>query len=196
MKIAVTGGIGSGKSLALRYIYQMGYPVFSCDEIYKSVIQSQEYIHQIALYFPEVVHNGLIVREKLAKVIFNNPKNREKVNAIAHPMIMNVLREQMSLCQSDLIFAEIPLLFEGNLEHEFDKVIYIYRDKSLRISNVMARDGLGQEEVKKRIASQFNPDSEEGKARLKACDAIVIENNTTAEELEKKIIDFINSMKH
>ena len=83
IKIAVTGGIGSGKSLALRYISQMGYPVFSCDEIYKEVIQSPAYIKQIALLFPNVIANGKIARDRLAKLIFEDSENREKINNIA-----------------------------------------------------------------------------------------------------------------
>ena len=64
-KIAITGGIGSGKSLALRYMNEMGYPTFSCDEIYKEVIQSNAYVEQIALYFPDVISTLLNMSKQI-----------------------------------------------------------------------------------------------------------------------------------
>lgn len=196
MKIAVTGGIGSGKSLALRCIAQMGYPVFSCDEIYKKVIQSPAYIEQIALIFPNVIVDGQIARERLAKLVFEDSANREKINNIAHPIIMKKLYEQMNQCESDLVFAEVPLLFECNYEKEFDKIIYIYRDKATRISNVMLRDGLSDFEIEKRIVAQFNPDTPEGKTRLNESGAILVKNNDTPEDLYKKLLKLIARMKH
>ena len=128
-KVAITGGIGSGKSLALRYISQIGYPVYSCDEIYKTVIKSKEYIDKVSALFPDVIVDGNISRELLAKQVFNNIENRIKINQIAHPMIMQTLYAQMAKCESALMFAEVPLLFEGNFEKDFDDILYIYRNK-------------------------------------------------------------------
>ena len=194
-KIAVTGGIGSGKSLALRYIAQMGYPIFSCDEIYKDVIQSPQYIQQIALLFPDVIVDGYISRARLAKLVFDNPINRTKINEAAHPLIMANLYAQMGQCECDLVFAEAPLLFEGKFEKNFDQIIYIYRDKTARINDVMSRDGLSLEEVEKRMAVQFDPDSIDGKKRLMKNDVVVIQNNDSVEVLYQKLSDCLQDMK-
>ncbi len=195
IRVAITGGIGSGKSLALQYLSDMEYPVFSCDEIYKEVIQSKQYIEQIALFFPSAVINDVIDRKKLAKLVFDDQDKRDQLNRIAHPMIIKVLNAQMDMCSSSLVFAEVPLLFEGNYEKNFDKIIYIYRDKQARISNVMARDGLSQIEVEKRISTQFDPDQEEGKARLQETGAYVIKNNGAPHDLKEKLLEIISSMK-
>jgi dephospho-CoA kinase len=196
IRIAITGGIGSGKSLALRYISEMGYPIFSCDEIYKDVIQSSIYIEAVAKAFPSVVVNGRIERQALAQLIFDEPGKRQTLNQIAHPLIMQQLFEQMNNCSGELVFAEVPLLYEGNFENEFDKIIYVYRNKQSRIINVMERDGLSHEQVEKRISSQFDPDSVEGEQKLKNSNAYILDNNTTPHELYKKIAHFIGDMKH
>ena len=194
-KVAVTGGIGSGKSLALRYIAQMGYPVYSCDEIYKTIIQSKEYIDKVSDFFPDVVVNGNISRELLAKYVFNNLDNRRKINMIAHPLIMQDLYAKMYNCESMLVFAEVPLLFEGNFENDFDHILYIYRDKAKRIESIIDRDGISNIDAEQRIAAQFNPDSIDGQKRLKEANAYIIENNGTLDALYQKILNYIELMK-
>ncbi len=195
LKVAVTGGIGSGKSLALSYLSQMGYPIFSCDEIYKEVICLPEYIKQVSISFPEVIINGAISREKLATLVFDNPQYRTKINNIAHPLIMRKLHNAMDECASDLVFAEVPLLFEGHYENEFDKILYIYCNQNMRISHVISRDGLEMAQVEKRILSQFNPDSEEGKHRLENSQAYIIKNEGSCEELLNNLLIFLTTVK-
>lgn len=195
IRIAITGGIGSGKSLALQYISKIGYPIFSCDEIYKDVIQSKEYIEQIASICPDAVINGKIDRKKLAEYMFSNKELRNQINNIAHPLIMENLYVQMDKSASDLVFAEVPLLFEGNFEGKFDKVIYIYRDKDTRIENVKLRDGISKTEIEQRMSAQFDPDSEAGKLRLETSNVYVIKNDSTFEVLKEKISDFIAIVK-
>lgn len=195
IRIAITGGIGSGKSLAMQYISKIGYPIFSCDEIYKDVIQSKEYIDQIALLCPNAVINGKIDRKKLAEYMFSNKELRNQINHIAHPLIMENLYVQMDKSASDLVFAEVPLLFEGNFEGKFDKVIYIYRDKDTRIENVKLRDGISKTEIEQRMSAQFDPDCEAGKLRLQNSNIYVIKNDGTPEILNEKISDFIALVK-
>lgn len=195
IRVAITGGIGSGKSLALQYISDLGYPIFSCDEIYKEVIGSKEYIDQIASICPDAVINGKIDRKKLAEYMFSNKELRNQINNIAHPLIMENLYVQMDKSASDLLFAEVPLLFEGNFEGKFDKVIYIYRDKDTRLENVKLRDGISKTEIEQRMAAQFDPDCEAGKLRLQNSNIYVIKNDGTPELLNEKISDFITLVK-
>lgn len=191
IKVAITGGIGSGKSLAAKFLCEQNYPVFSCDEIYKDVIQSNEYLSQMKDCFPSVIIDGRVDRAALSKVVFNNEKERERLNKIAHPMIMKKLLQYMDEAEGGIVFAEVPLLFEGNFENLFDKVIYIFRDRQLRIESVIKRDGLSVEEIEKRIQSQFSPDSEEGKNRLNQNKIACIENNSSIDELKNKIFSYL-----
>ena len=175
-KIAITGGIGSGKSTVLHILGEMGYPIFSCDEIYREIIDAPEYIQKISAAFPECIKEGKIDRKLLSNIVFENCETLAKLNAIAHPLIMQRLLEKMDNCASEKVFAEVPLLFEGNYENLFDKVIVIYRNKDKRIESVVNRDQISSGSVKKRISTQFDYDDEKNKNLLKNCNVIFIEN--------------------
>ena len=90
MKIAITGGIGSWKSTVAKIIKDMGYPVFSCDEIYKNIFESAGFIEQIRKSFPVAIKNEKIDKAELAKVVFSNRGKREQLNRLSHPMIMEL----------------------------------------------------------------------------------------------------------
>ncbi len=186
-KIAVTGGIGSGKSTAINCLKEMGYAVFSCDEIYKELILSSEYIQKIKEAFPSVVLNGIIDRKLLSDIVFRHPNRRRTLNDIAHPLIMDRLFEYMNSCPNELVFAEVPLLFEGNFENKFDAVIVIYRDIETRIKAIQTRDGLSKEAAVERIRSQFDYHSKEGMLRLNASRACIVDNNSTRDDLYQNL---------
>ena len=185
--IAITGGIGSGKSLVLSLLNSMGYPTFSCDEIYKEVMVSPEYIAKVGYLFPEAIENGEINRKKLSDIVFQNGEKLQQLNAVAHPLIMDMLFDCMKNASGDIVFAEVPLLFEGNYENLFHRVIYVSRATLKRVEAVMERDGCSLHEVEKRINSQFDSSSEKGRSRLKKCKAIILENDGNIEELKYKL---------
>ena len=191
IKVAITGGIGSGKSTALLCLKELGYPVFSCDEIYKEVIASKNYIEKIEEFFPEAVTHGRVERKILSEIVFNNPEKRALLNGISHPLIMQNLYEQMDNCKDELVFAEVPLLFECGFENEFDHVIVMVRKEEKRIASVQERDNISKEKIEKRIQSQFDYFSKEGIGRLKKCGAHIVENDGAKESLFSKLKDVI-----
>ena len=186
-KIAITGGIGSGKSTVLNLIKMQGFPIFSCDEIYKDVVKSIEYIQKIAETFPTVVKDGNIDKQILSSLIFNDASKRELLNQIAHPLIMKKLFDEMDLSNSDFVFAEVPLLFEGDFENLFDAVIVVKRDRKSRVSAVAARDHLAKIDVENRISVQFAYDTPDGMTRIKNCNAYVLENKDSINNLSNKL---------
>ena len=186
-KIAITGGIGSGKSTVLHIFGEMGYPIFSCDEIYREIIDTAEYVKKIEMTFPRCVVDGKVDRKLLASTVFGNGEALEKLNAIAHPLIMQRLLEEMKNCTSEKVFAEVPLLFEGNYENLFDQVIVVCRDKAERIQSVVQRDQIPSANVEKRILTQFDYEDEKNKNRLKNCKTIFIQNEGELDLLKNKI---------
>jgi len=194
-KIAITGGIGSGKSQAVKFIKALGFSVFSCDEIYKNVILSREYIEQVEKAFPESVVNKQIDRKILADIVFNDAQRRQTLNNIAHPLIMERLFRDMDDAPMELVFAEVPLLFEGNYQELFDFVIVIERDIAKRIESVKTRDGLSDEQILNRIQSQFDYSKIKETEYFKNGKIIEIDNNGGVEDLNEKVSLEINRLK-
>lgn len=190
-KIAITGGIGSGKSAVLHIFEEMGYPTFSCDEIYRDVIQSPSYIQKISEVFPECILEGKIDRKLLAQLVFQNEEKLAILNAIAHPLIMERLSQNMDNCNGDTVFAEVPLLFEGNYENLFDKVFVVLRNKEARIQSVIQRDQISEQSVKNRINSQFDFEDPKNEIRLKNCNVIFIKNQGDLSALKNQILSLV-----
>jgi len=194
IKIAVTGGIGSGKSVALEYLRGKGYPVFSCDEIYKKIIHCSEYIEKIGHLFPDVIIEGNINRRKLAEIVFTDEIKRKQLDDVAHPLIMQQLMSEMEKCADDLIFAEVPLLFEGGFEYLFDKIIVILRDKNCRIRGIEKRDFISMEEAEDRLKAQFDYDSPAAIQKMNDGGALIIYNNETTDKLYLAIDNLIEML--
>ena len=194
-KIAITGGIGSGKSEAIKIIKELGFSVFSCDEIYKEVILSKEYVQEIEKNFPTCVKSGKIDRTELANIVFNQPKKRDLLNRIAHPLIMKELLSKMQQIPDDFIFAEVPLLFEGGYESLFDYIFIITRSKKERIQSVTKRDNLSKEEILKRMDSQFNYNEENLKEVTKRAGVQIISNAEDLVSFKEKITKEISKLK-
>ena len=185
IKIAVTGGIGSGKSSVTKIIREKGFPVFSCDEINKQLLTKKDYINRIEKIFPEAVEGEKIIKSRLAEIVFSDETALKKLNSVSHPLIMNELNRQMN-SRKGLVFAEVPLLFEGGYENLFHKIIVVCREKEQRILSVMQRDHSDREAVLSRISRQYDysqpiPGS-----------VIFLNNDSTISELENKVVDLLN----
>ncbi len=192
--IALTGGIGSGKSTVLNCIKSLGYPTFSCDEIYGEIVRSPEYIERVKAIFPTAVREGKIDKKILSEIIFTDKEKRRLLNGLAHPLIISKLNAQMRECADEYVFAEVPLLFEGNYEKDFDVVIVVERDEEERIASIIHRDNFSVEEIKRRMAAQFDYNSKEGRKRLKNCNAIFLKNDGNIEDIKNQIKKILQSI--
>ncbi len=186
-KIAITGGIGCGKSYLLHKLKEKGYPVFSCDEIYRELTSTQEYVEKIAAVFPDCIAEGRMDRKLLAKKVFKNEENRRLLNEIAHPLIMTRLISLMNACEENLVFAEVPLLFEGHFEDLFDEIIVVIRNRQARIASILLRDKITEEEAAARIAAQFDYDLPANLQFLKSKNVRLIYNNGSLSDLDTQI---------
>ena len=192
-KIAITGGIGSGKSVVSSYLIEKGYSVFSCDEIYGEIIFQPSYIQKIAELFPGVVINGVIDRQKLAKTVFSNEEYRNRLNKVSHPLIMKELIEKMEKCKQ-IVFAEVPLLYEGGYEDLFDEIIVVKRDYAKRIQAIVNRDEIDEKYAKEKTLAQVNYDGQEMQEKLSKPNVTVVENNNSLETLKCKINKLLDNL--
>lgn len=161
--VAVTGGIGSGKSTAVKILKDSGYTVFSADDIYRKLLKNKTF--QKAVYDAAGIekHGEKFEFSKVSEAVFNDEKKLEKLNAVTHPAIMNAMLSE-SKAAGGLVFNEVPLLFEGGYEKFYNEVIIVVRDENSRIESVMKRSGLTREDVIKRIKKQFDYENTENTA--------------------------------
>lgn len=188
VKIAITGGIGSGKSTVLEIIRGEGFPVYSCDEIYNQLLSGAGLTAEIGKAFNDVVdENGKLDRKKLGALVFSNAAELEKLNNITHPKIFKAVFEKMQ--DKEISFCEVPLLFESGYEKYFDNVIVVMRDENDRILSVMQRDGLSQSEAKKRMNNQQNY------TNCNFAEYYVIHNSGNLHDLKQNVINTITEIK-
>ena len=189
--VAVTGGIGSGKSTVMRLIEKQSYKTFSCDELYKEVAVSQEYLLKIKELFPlAITKAGTLDRKKLSQIVFNDKSLLAKLNGISHPLILKKLNEKIEQ-EKGLVFCEVPLLFESGWQDKFDFVIIVSRPLESRVSSVCARDHMSESDALKRIGNQFNYESLLGKL---PDNYFLLENMGTEEELQGRVLELIENL--
>ncbi len=157
--IGITGGIASGKSHVVDVISKMGYEVIDSDKIsYELSLKGNKVYNEIINTFGEeyVLSNGEIDRKKLGRLIFNSEKDKQKLNEISHPYIIQEIKKRLKESQGAIVFLDIPLLYEAKLEYLCDKIICVYLDKTKQIERLMARDGIDYEYALKKINSQID----------------------------------------
>ena len=157
-RIGITGGIGAGKSLVAEIIKAMGYPVYNSDERAKELTESNPKIKAglIYLFGEEIYQNDTLNKFALAQAIFSDDSLREKVNALIHPIVREDYNLWALAQNNSLVFNESAILFETGSFKNFDAIILVYAPKELRIKRIMKRDNCSENEVLKRMNSQFS----------------------------------------
>lgn len=184
LKVAVTGGIGSGKSSLCSLISNLGYTVLSSDAVAKEImIQNAEVKKKIIKHFgKESYIDGNINKEYLAKKVFSNPEKTELINSIVHPATVKEMQAiiQKEFLKRDIVFIESALIYEAKIQKNFDYVILVSTGDEEKVARVVKRDNVKPDSVIERINSQI-PDEE----KKKLAD-FIINNDSTIEELNKR----------
>ena len=154
--VALTGGIGSGKSEAGRIFSELGAVVVDSDELAREVIErGTSGFEEILVNFgDEVLTNGVLDRSKLAEIVFDNPDRRKVLEEIIHPRVREAFEKIVENCApNDVVINVIPLLVETNGAKRFDRVIAITAPQEIREKRLISR-GLPTYQIAKRIAAQ------------------------------------------
>ena len=156
--IGLTGGIGSGKTTIANHFLSSGVPVYIADEEARKIMQSPEIIKAIEETFGNsVFENGVLSREKLAEIVFNDPEKLKQLNAIVHPAVKKHFNEWiLKHKDSPFIIYEAAILFESGSYKDCDLIITVTAPLESRIQRVMQRDKATREHVLKRINAQWN----------------------------------------
>jgi dephospho-CoA kinase len=190
LKIGVTGGIGSGKSLVCKIISSMGYPVYNADEEAKNLTNSHPAIvsNVKSLFGDDIYSDGELNRKKVADLVFNNSDLLQKLNAIIHPVVAEDFREWVSKnSHHQLIFHEAAILFESGAYKHVDKTVAVWATQEQRIERVCSRDGVSRKDVLNRIANQIGEDE-----LLSRSDFVI--KNTELELLTPQIVMLIDNL--
>lgn len=156
-KIAITGGIGSGKSTVCKILENYLFPIYYSDDRAKFLMNNDEdIIKGVKASFGENIYSKEGLDKKaLASVIFNNKDSLNIINAIVHPVVINDFNNWCSKQSSNTVFFECAILFEANLQSHFSSVLCIYADDDIRIERVMKRENCNRKFVVERIKNQL-----------------------------------------
>ena len=181
--VALTGGIGSGKSLVANYFFTLGAEVMDADQISRQVIErgTPGFDEVIANFGDSILKDGEIDRRALGEIVFSDAQKRKALEAIIHPKVQQALASaRKSLGEDEILIYEIPLLVETGAAGKFDYIITVEAPLEARIERLRKR-GLHQSEIEKRISNQATAEQRIAVANM------VINNDGDEEELLRKV---------
>lgn len=166
-RIAITGGIGSGKSYVSALLEARGIPIYNADNESKRLTVSDEKIRNglIALLGEEVYQGNMLNKTLLASYLFASSENAAKVNAIIHPRVKaDFLRWVDEHHYCDIVGLESAILYESGFDDVVDGVLMVYAPESLRVERAMKRDGVSEAHIRARMAAQMDDEMKRQKA--------------------------------
>ena len=187
--VALTGGIGTGKSTVVQILLQEGFEVIDADRIAHQVLNEQkETISQ--MFGANIIKENAVDRKALGVIVFANKHKRQALESLLHPLIYECIVKKSELLDSKkkIYFVDIPLFFESK-RYDIAKVLLVYTTKKIQLERLMARDKSNIEQAKQRINAQMDIDEKVKNAQY------VIDNSGTLLELKRKTLEMIKKIK-
>jgi dephospho-CoA kinase len=168
LRIGLTGGIGSGKSIVSQVLKMLGVPVYNADSEAKRFYLDKDVRGRILSTF------GTTDLKEIASQVFGSAERLQQLNAIIHPKVMSDFNDWVDRWtdRAQFVVMESAIIFEHNLEKYFDKIVTVEAPEELRLQRVMLRDNVTAEEVRKRMAAQMSDVERKGRA-----DFVIINDN-------------------
>ena len=181
--VALTGGIGAGKSLVAQYFSELGARVVDADQLSRIAIErgSEGFDEVITRFGESILRNGDIDRKALGEIVFKDKSAKADLEAIIHPRVRELFFEVVAdLASDEILIYEIPLLVETGAAANFDQIITVEADLELRKARLLKR-GMFSSEIESRLAAQASP------AEREAVATYVIENSGDEDQLLRKV---------
>ena len=195
LKVGLTGGIASGKSTVSEAFARLGAKVLDADKVAREVVLSgQPAWRKLQQSFgPEFFFpDGEVNRSKLRRLVFADPEERSKLNAIVHPEVMKEINrrfEQLTTSAQDaVVVVDVPLLLEVGVAHRFDRVIVVYVTENVQIKRLRQRDGLSLEGARRALSTQMVLNKKVEQADY------VIDNSGTLDETQAQVEEVWQSL--
>lgn len=169
ISIAVTGGIGSGKSYISALLEERGIPIYNADNESKRLTVSDAEIRKglVDLLGEEVYLDGALNKPLLASYLFASTEHAAKVNAIIHPRVKADFRRWVEAHQKDeIVGLESAILYESGFDDVVDAVVAVYAPEALRLERAMKRDGATEAQIRARMAAQMNEEEKRDRAHF------------------------------
>ncbi|MDD3579483.1 MAG: dephospho-CoA kinase [Desulfobacca sp.] len=195
LKIALTGGVASGKSTVAKYLRDLGVAVIDADELAREVVAPGQPANQAIrqAFGPEFFDpDGTLKREKLGQRVFTDPAARQRLNELTHPWIAQALERQLRRLEAQgvpLVVVEVPLLFELGLESAYDLVIVVDVDRDTQIRRLQSRDRRSYSQIAGMLQAQAPLVDKVRRADY------VIDNRGTLEETHQKVKNILEKVK-
>ncbi len=178
--VGVTGSIATGKSNVVKELKEMGFITLDSDILVKEAYNDKDIINKILNTF------NTIDKKELANIIYHNEVKKKELEAIIHPYVIAKLKEGIE--KNNLIFLDIPLLFEANLEYLVDKIICCYCDEELELERLMYRNKIDKDSAKLMISNQMSIEKKKEKSHY------VIDTSGTFKETKENIRKVIKEL--
>ena len=189
MKVAITGGIGSGKSFVCRMLAERGISIYDCDAAAKRLMRTSERLRRqlTALIGPATyLDDGMLNKREVAQFLLASEQNARAIDSIVHPAVAEDFR------QSGLDWMECAILYESGFDRLVDRVIVVTAPETVRIERIMARDGITDEKAREWIGKQWPQNS----LRQRADYEIVNDGSMPLAPQIERIINLINQLDH
>ncbi|RLR17568.1 dephospho-CoA kinase [Sodalis-like symbiont of Bactericera trigonica] len=182
--VALTGGIGSGKSTVANAFAALGVPLVDADVISREVVQPESpALHAIVQRFgPAMLSaDGSLDRAALRARIFSDQAEKTWLNGLFHPLIQRQTEQQLRSARSPYVLWVVPLLIENDLQQRANRVLVVDVDRELQIARTISRDGVSREQVENILAAQVS------RQRRLACADDIIDNSGRPEEITDRV---------
>lgn len=189
-KIAITGNIGSGKSLICKIFNHLGINTFHSDEETKKLYLLPDVKKEIIDHFGEEVYfaDGSLNKKLLSYHLFQNESALKFIESLLYPKLNQVFDEWCEKQTSDFVLFESAILFEKNFDNQFDKIIFISAPEEVRLKRAIQRDRCDEENVRSRMRLQWSEDVKTSKS-----DYII--NNDGVEMLIPQVVKIYNDLR-
>ena len=169
LRVALTGGIATGKSYCLARFGSLGVPVIDADQLARdAVAPGSRALEEVATRFGAAIirPDGSLDRPSLGRIVFNDRAARADLEAIVHPEVYRRISEWLATLppRTRVAIADIPLLFETGHTHDFDRVVVVACDPREQLRRLIARDGLSERDARARLDSQWPIEEKEARA--------------------------------
>jgi dephospho-CoA kinase len=182
--VALTGGIGSGKSVVSKMLIEKGLPLIDADSLVHEIYEKQEVIDFIKNNYPTAYEDNKISFRKLREIFFQDKNIQEEIENLIYSHLPEQFNSHVNKKDSFVIY-DVPLLFEKKLDKLVDLTLVVYCPEDTQLKRVMARDNNDEALVKKILAAQLPMEEKRVRADY------AIDNSGPMEELENKVQGFL-----